>query len=170
MRGLILKCAGVFCFINISLSCISFKVPILPEPENQVEKIVLCEDIKTEDDLLVPVEIKSEFEQDRESIICFIQMRYTSREIALKWKWYSPDGNLERDTGGIKVNLENKHLDYVTAYDQLSFESPPAEGDWTVAVFIDDNLIATRRFKIIDSTGDISFNYVYLIIHSFCPG
>jgi len=153
MRGLIIKCAGVFCFLILGLSCISFKIPILPEPENQIEKIVLCEDIRTEDDLLVPVDIRSEFEQGRESIICFIQMRYTSREIALKWKWYSPEGKLLRDTGGIKVNPENMYLDYVTAYDRLRFESLPDEGDWTVAVFINDNLIATHRFKIIKKMG-----------------
>lgn len=166
MRHLALKWIGVFWFLYMTLSCISFKIPVLPEPDNQIEKIVLCGDIKTEDDLLNPVEIKSEFNQDTESVICFIQMRYTSQEIELKWKWYSPDGQLQRDTGGITVNPENKYLDYITAYDRLSFEALPAEGEWIVAVFINDNLIAIRQFKI----GDINLNNVYLSIHSFCPG
>ena len=166
MKHLALKWTAVFYFFYMSLSCISFKVPILPEPDNQIEKIVLCEDINSGDDLLTPVEIRSEFEQGTESVICFIQMRYTSREIELRWKWYSPEGQLQRDTGGITVNPENKYLDYITAYDRLRFESPPVEGDWTVAVFINDNLVSARRFKIIKITADINLNYEFDITKS----
>lgn len=149
MRNLLLKWIVIFCYFYISLSCISFKVPVLPEPENQVEKIVLCEGIKREDNLLIPVDIKPEFDKDSEGVICFIQMRFTSYEIELRWKWYSPNGQLQRDTGGIVVNPESEYLDYITAYDRLRFESPPAYGDWIVAVFINDNLIGSRRFKLV---------------------
>lgn len=131
--------------------CVSFKVEVLPPTENQVEYICICKDIEESEDLLSPVEVQSEFGSNGNSIICLIRLKEVSREIQLRWKWFSPDKKLVKDSGNIPVNQDEKYLEVVTAYDKLEFDSQlnkSIKGQWTVAVFIDDELLGKRLFQI----------------------
>jgi len=140
-------------FLVISLgslwSCISFKInPLLPS-ESQVEYIHLCKRIDDRGDLLKPLDIKSEFTFEDENIICFIRLKEIATKIHIRWKWYSPDKKMIRDTGNVIVNNGEKYLEVVTAYDMFKLNPEDnIEGQWTVVVFINNKFIGRKMFQV----------------------
>lgn len=134
-------------FLNHTWNCISFKKEYLPPPDNRTEAIHLCRGIDDSGELLKPLDIQSEFTSKDEHIICFIQLKDIATKLSLRWKWYSPDKELVRDTGKVIVNRIEKYLEAVTAYDRLkpSLEEN-AEGQWTVVVFMNDKFIGKKTF------------------------
>ena len=136
--------------IIFSWGCISLKIsPILP-PENLVESIQLCKKIDDSGDLLIPVDIQSEFTPKDDHIICFIRLIDIATKIQLRWKWYSPAEKLVRDTGDVIVNQEEKYLEVVTAYDMFKINPEHnIEGKWTVVVLMNNKFTAKKSFKLI---------------------
>jgi hypothetical protein len=137
--------------ISLSLfwDCISFKAGYILPAENQVEAVHLCQKIDDSGDLLKPLDIKSEFTVDDGSVICFIRLKDIAARIYLRWKWYSPDKKLVRDTGNIIVNQRESYLEAATAYDM--FQLSPGdilEGQWTVVIFMNDKFIGKKLFQI----------------------
>jgi hypothetical protein len=135
--------------LTLFWNCISFKTGYLLSAENQVESIHLCNKIDDNGDLLKPLDIKSEFTLDDGSVICFIRLKDIATRIYLRWKWYSPDKKLARDTGNIIVNQRESHLEAATAYDmfQLSPEDI-LEGQWTVVVLMNDKFVGKKLLQI----------------------
>lgn len=69
--------------------------------------------------------------------------------IDLRWKWYSPDKKLVRDTGNIVVSKGDRYLAAATAYDRLQLNPEDiAEGQWTVVIFMNDKFIGKKLFQI----------------------
>jgi hypothetical protein len=134
-------------------SCISFKTGYLFPSENQVESIHLCKKIDDSGDLLKPLDIQSEFNLKDDRVICFIKLREIATRVDLRWKWYSPDNKLVRDTGNVIVSQAERYLEAATAYDmfQLNPENI-AEGQWTVVIFMNDKFIGKKLFKILPSS------------------
>ena len=131
-----------------SWNCISFKSGSLFPSENQVESIHLCKKIDDSSDLLKPLDIQSEFTLKDDRVICFIKLKEIATKIVLRWKWYSPDNKLVRDTGNIIVSQGDRYLEAATAYDmfQLNPENI-SEGQWTVVIFMNDKFIGKKLFK-----------------------
>jgi len=130
-------------------SCITFKPDPLVFPDNQVEFIHLCKGMDDSGELLEPVDIQSEFTSKDEHINCFIKLKDVSIKIHLRWKWYSPDDKMVRDTGDVIINQEEKYLGVVTAYDMLQLDTEDKnEGQWTVVVFMNDKFIESKTFII----------------------
>lgn len=140
----------IMIFLILALgNCISLKINPLPLPENMIEEIALCRKIDDSGELLKPLEITTDFRQDIEYVICFVSLRDVSQEIRLKWKWYSPDQELFKESKEVTVNKNVKFLEYVTAYDRITpGEEPKALGRWVVVVFMNDELIASKAFKV----------------------
>ncbi|GAH14437.1 unnamed protein product, partial [marine sediment metagenome] len=90
--------------LNLFWNCISFKVGYLLPSENQVESIHLCKKIDDSGDLLNALDIQSEFTFKDDRVICFIRLKDIATKIDLRWKWYSPDKKLVRDTGNVIVS------------------------------------------------------------------
>ena len=128
-------------------SCVSFKVDYLPLPDNRIEGIHLCKGIDDRDELLKPMDIQSEFTSKDEHIICFIWLKDIAIKLNLRWKWYSPDKKMVRDTGKFVVNPVERYLEAVTAYDR--YKPNPDEnvdGQWTVVVFMNDEFVGRKTF------------------------
>ena len=141
----------------ISLSffwnCISFKVGYLLPSENQVESIHLCKKIDDSGDLLKALDIQSEFTFKDDRVICFIKLKDIATKIGLRWKWYSPDKKLVRDTGNVIVSQGDRYLAAATAYDRLQLNPENiAEGQWTVVIFMNDKFIGKKLFQIFPSS------------------
>lgn len=130
-------------------SCISFKSGSLFPSENQLESIHLCKKIDDSGDLLEPLDIQSEFSFKDDHVICFIRLKDIATKIRLRWKWYSPDRKLVRDTGNIIISQGDRYLAAATAYDRFRL-SPEnvAEGQWTVVIFMNDKFIGKKLFQV----------------------
>lgn len=134
-------------------SCISFKVGYLLPSENQVESIHLCKKIDDSGDLLKALDIKSEFTFKDDRVICFIRLKDIATKIDLRWKWYSPDKKLVRDTGNVIVSQGDRYLAAATAYDRFQLNPENiAEGQWTVVIFMNDKFIGKKLFQIFPSS------------------
>lgn len=133
--------------VSQTWSCVSFNVDYVPPPDNRIEGIHLCKGIDDSGELLKPLDIQSEFTSKDEHIICFIQLKDIATKLSLRWKWYSPDKKMARDTGKVVVNRVEKYLEAVTAYDR--YKPSPEEnigGQWTVVVFMNDEFIGRKTF------------------------
>jgi len=130
-------------------SCISFKISSILPTENQVESIHLCKNIDDSGDLLKPLDIQYKFTSKDDNVICFIRLKDIATRIHLRWKWYSPDKKMGRDTGNVIVNNEEKYLEVVTAYDMFKLNSEDnIEGQWTVVVFMNNKFIGRKMFQV----------------------
>ena len=130
-------------------SCITFKSERLFPHDNHVECIHLCRGMEDSGDLLKPVDIQSDFTSKDDHINCFIKLKDVSIKIRLRWKWYSPDRKMVRDTGDVVVNRDEKPLEAVTAYDMLKLNPEDnSEGQWTVVVFLNDKFIGRKTFQV----------------------
>lgn len=139
----------LFGLITFLVSCITFKPDPLIFPDNRVEFIHLCKGMDDSGELLEPVDIQSEFTSKDEHVNCFIKLKDVSIEIHIRWKWYSPDNKMVRDTGDVIINQEEKYLGVVTAYDMLQFNPKSKnEGLWTVVVFMNDKFIGSKTFRV----------------------
>jgi len=131
--------------------CISFRIiPSFPL-EGYVETVVLCSEVDESGELLVPTEIKSEYSSGDESVYCFIELKNVSRRIQMRWKWYSPDRAMSRDSENVVINREEQYLETLTAYDEFLLDVRDKEklvGRWTVVILVDDKLVASREFLI----------------------
>jgi len=130
-------------------SCITFRSEHLFPNDNQVECIHLCKGMEDSGDLLKPVDIQSDFTSKDDHINCFIKLKDVSIKIRLRWKWYSPDRKMFRDTGDVIVNQDEEYLGVVTAYDMLQLNpGSKNEGQWTVVVFMNDKFIGSKTFQV----------------------
>jgi len=130
-------------------NCISFKGSYLLPSENKVESIHLCKKVDDSGDLIKPLDIRLEFTSKDDHVICLIRLKDIATKIDLRWKWYSPDKKLVRDTGNIIVSRGDRYLAAATAYDmfQLSPENI-VEGQWTVVIFMNDKFIGKKLFQV----------------------
>ena len=131
-------------------SCMSFKIVSSAPGENILEEIAFCPNVEEDQGILKPAEPRDEFEKDSTQIFCLIKVRVVSKSLTLRWKWYSPEKKLWKDTGDVVVDSGNKSIDSVSAYDRINPEKDElAQGEWTVAVFINGHLAGRRIFMVI---------------------
>lgn len=145
----VLRLGAAAVLLFSTAGCFSFKLRPLPPPVNRVESLLMCAAVEESGELLKPGEPLKEFDPGRGEILCFLRLEEVDQRIALRWKWYSPENELVKDTGPTEVNPEEKYLAVVTAYDRLNWRPGmgPA-GTWTVAVYIDGDLIGRLSFKM----------------------
>ena len=152
MKHTVLWLCGL-CFIWSVFSCISFKVEPPPDPSLIVREATLCREIDESGELLEPGEAVSDFRAGRDPVICFLHLRDVARRVGLKWKWYSPDNALYKESEEVFINREEIYIEAVTAYDMISPESPAEEqGLWSVAVLVNDVLLVRLTFRVVPDT------------------
>jgi hypothetical protein len=130
-------------------SCVSFRIKSPVPGGNRIDRIEICANVEDDGDVLRPVEEKQEFPGTDASVYCFVKIQEITKKTSLRWRWYSPDKKLWRDTGDIIVNSEESYLEFLTAYDLLVAENEKLkQGEWTVIVLIDQHLAGKRKFTI----------------------
>jgi len=146
----IISLPAILLTIGLTGSCLSFRIQPPAEPENQVDSIVLCKTIEQREGLLFPGESLVEFNPAEGPIHCYVRLKYVSRAIRLRWKWYAPGGGLFRETEEVTVNRDLVYLETVTASDHMAFEQEEyEEGRWTVVILVNGDLIGRRTFQLI---------------------
>ena len=131
------------------LGCISFRIDNPAPSENYLESVQLCKKIDESGELFKPLEIQSEFSSKDELIICLVRLKRIETKILLRWKWYSPEKEMVRDTGDVVINPDQKNLEAVTAYDRLKLSPVDnVQGLWTVAVFMNNKFIEKKTFQV----------------------
>ncbi|MGB2906234.1 MAG: hypothetical protein WBB73_03985 [Candidatus Aminicenantaceae bacterium] len=138
------------CFIAGLPGCVSFKVEPLPDPARILQEVTLCREIDESQVLLEPGEAVAEFRAGKDPVICFLYLKDVAQEVVLKWKWYSPDKILFKESDEVVINQEETYLEAVTAYDRIE---PGAlmehQGQWSVSIFLNDVLLTRLSFKVI---------------------
>jgi len=99
------------------------------------------------------LDIQSEFTFKDDRVICLIRLKDIGTRIDLRWKWYSPDKELVRDTGNIIVSQGDRYLAAATAYDMFQLNPENIfEGQWTVVIFMNDKFIGKKLFQVFPSS------------------
>jgi hypothetical protein len=129
--------------------CVSFSIRPPDLPVNQLEEITLCQSVDTSEDPWQLKDISPSFFLHDGTLACFVKVRYVEDEIKLRWKWYSPQNLIAKDTGDVTVNTERQYLDEVTAFDIFRY-IPERDhiGRWIVVFYIDNTLVGKRTFQI----------------------
>lgn len=148
---MIRKVIVIFCvasFFTVG-GCVSLKIVPRPEPEQLVETLVLCKRVLSDGELLAPADITTDFAMDDSGVICFVELKNVSQAMTLKWKWYSPEESLFKETVDVLVNESHLYLKVVTAYDKLDMQQEGSfDGHWVVVVLINGELAGRRTFII----------------------
>jgi hypothetical protein len=141
----------IYCALGLLVAsgCVTFRIEPRPEPEQLIVTFVLCERVLPEGELLAPADITTEFTLEDQDVLCFVELKNVGRPMALKWKWYFPDGTLFKETISVPVNENEAYLEAVTAYDRLNIQSEESfKGHWVVVILVNGELAGRRTFNI----------------------
>jgi len=110
-----------------------------------------CQDVK-DTFPATPIGETDTFLTTDEQVVMWLKFENIDKPHILRWKWYSPNGELYYDSGDFITNAEGgfhkinySWMPIIIAGDKAS--SLP--GEWKVLVFLDGNLKVTRTFKIV---------------------
>ncbi len=137
--------------IFLLLSCASNQM-VENKPPSRFEGIVLAKDIDESGTFGVPIDSTNEFNTEDEHVAALLTIDNVSGSHALRWEWIAPDGNVYLATNDYPVKVKKgKYLPKLTAWHQISLKNEPASGllgNWTVNIFIDDELIGSKSFML----------------------
>ncbi|MBI5199289.1 MAG: caspase family protein [Nitrospirae bacterium] len=92
------------------------------------------------------------FLSDSDDAIAYLKCQNLSGEHKIRWEWYDPKGKLYLSTGDQPLSAsEGKYLKEINTWHRLSIPGEKAAGytgDWQVKVYFDNNLLASKGFKI----------------------
>jgi len=141
--------AVLWSLLSLSSSCVSFRTATSMPKEPILEKIDFCSAVKEGPDILKAAESIDAFDSDDQRIYCLIKVWIVPGPMTLRWKWYSPERTLWRDTGEVEVALEPKPVSSITAYDRVpTGPGTLAKGTWTVVIFLNGHFAGRRSFQL----------------------
>ena len=131
-------------------SCaIRFKIPELEEPAAVLERMVCCGSIEEKGGWAESADEKSIFVKGSDpSAYAFVSFRGIRGAHSLAWKWYDPSRRLYRAPDPIGIGRENVAFETYIAWDRIAVSDDKADGRWSVAVFLDGDLLVVREFEI----------------------
>jgi hypothetical protein len=137
-------------FVWVTSSCIRFtRAATLEQPAYVLETHLLSAEVKVQNDWAEPAEAKAVFKKRTDNnVFSFIRLKDMLGEHTLFWKWYEPSGKLYRLTDAITIGKVGQMYETYIAWDQIFLFEEKENGTWTVAVFMDDWLLASREFTI----------------------
>jgi hypothetical protein len=137
-------------FVWVTSSCIRFtRAATLEQPAYVLETHLLSAEVKVQNDWAEPAEAKAVFKKGTDNnVFSFIRLKDMLGEHTLFWKWYEPSGKLYRLTDAITIGKVGQMFETYIAWDQIFLFEEKENGTWTVAVFMDDRLLASREFTI----------------------
>jgi hypothetical protein len=129
--------------------CLRFRLLSLDEPTVVFERVVFCASLDQKKGWAEPIGEKALFMKGVDSnVYSFLNLRDLHGVHSLFWKWYAPSRRLYRVTDKISVGEEGKIFERYIAWDVIYISEDKESGAWTVAVFMDDKVIAVKDFEI----------------------
>ncbi len=133
----------------LAAGCVKFRPPALDEPVVVLERFLFCASVAQKEDWAEPGPVKASFTAgEDDQIFAFVGLRDLRGPHTLAWKWYGPDRKLARSPDAIRIGEEGKAFDSYIAWDAIAVTPERTSGAWTVAVFLDEALLASKRFEI----------------------
>ena len=123
--------------------------PALEGPDVVFDRIVFSSGLSQKAGWAEPVGEKTRFEKGVDpAAYAFLSFGEVRGAHTLLWKWYDPQRSLYRATEPIGLGAEGKVHDRYIAWDVIQISTDKPAGLWTVAVFLDGNLIVSKDFEI----------------------
>ena len=130
-------------------ACIRFRPTALEEPTALLARAVLCNRVDAQNGWAEPSPNQKVFTKGKDNhVFYFLELRDIGGVHTLFWKWYDPSRKLFRAAEKISIGENGKVFEKYIAWDQISVTEEKENGVWTVAVFLDDKLFASREFEI----------------------
>lgn len=137
--------------IFLLFSCSSQKM-VEKSPPSKFQGMVLAEDIDESGTIGLPIGLTHEFDTEDKQVAALLTLENMSGSHNLRWEWIAPDGNVYLATNNYPLKVDKgKYLPKVTAWHRISLKDEPAAGlpgNWSVKIFVDDELIDSKPFTI----------------------
>jgi len=133
----------------LTTSCVRFVSTPLEEPAVVFNKLVFSAGLDQKAGWAEPVSAKTRFEKGADAgVYSFLSFGELRGAHTLRWRWYDPGRKLFRLTDPIDIGEEGKVFERYIAWDVVSLSADKPAGVWIVAVYLDDQLIASGEFEI----------------------
>jgi len=143
--------AAILCLILSSCASIQ---EIKKPPAFRLVDVSLSKGVDDNAPIASPKDPASIFSPRDAEVVAFLTLKNVWGVHTLKWDWFDPKGNLYYSTGDYTIkSAEGKYLKEVTAWHKLSIRGEQAGkllGDWTLNVYLDKEIVAVRKFTIVD--------------------
>ena len=114
--------------------------------------LTLSKEIEVDAFSAVPKNPTTTFSAKDREVFAFLKLENLWGVHTLRWEWLEPDGNLYYSTEDYPIkSAEGKYLREITAWHKLSIRGEEAgnlAGDWTVKIFFDKEVLASKNFRI----------------------
>lgn len=108
-------------------------------------------DVKREGKTSRPVDTTDTFTTEDATAVMWVKLRDIEGPHTLRWEWYDPQGRLYYTTDDYRINRDGRLRRFHIAWHRIAIKGDKAEtlpGIWTVKVFLDGKVVATRSFEI----------------------
>jgi hypothetical protein len=99
--------------------------------------------------LLAPTQT---FSTNDTKVVAYVKFANVSGRHSVNWKWYGPNGKLYSESKPYQFKTaQNRYVESASAWHTLSIKGDEAQnhpGDWSVKIFYDDRLMATKAFTV----------------------
>ena len=158
----IITCLALLFFV---FSCSSTR-EVQKLPEFNLKEPILSKGIErnSTNGIPIPGNIAKVFSTQDPEVIASLKLENLSKQQNIRWDWLTPDGALYHSTGNhpIKVS-EGKYFSETMALHRLPIQGERAEnypGMWKVKIYLDNALIASKAFEIMDDRRGIHWAVV----------
>ncbi len=143
--------SALLVFSLFSLACTSTE-KIRKSPALAFVEMTLSKEIEVEPFKADPKNPTTTFSSKDREVIASLKLANFWGVHTLRWDWFEPNGRLYYSTGDYPIESgEGKYSREVTMWHRLSIQGDEAgdlPGEWTVRVFFDKEVIASRNFRI----------------------
>jgi hypothetical protein len=126
-------------------------------PPQKLEGIVLAKGIDHAGVLGIPLGETTDFTVEDGQVAAMLTFENFSGSHDIRWEWIDPDGQVYISTGNYPLEAgKGKYLPKVTVSHHISIKDEEAAeipGQWSVDIFVDDEMIASKSF-FVDTVAD----------------
>jgi len=143
-------------FLMLFLSACSSNKNVQNTPEFKIIESSVAKDVKKIGTKHIPIYPGDVFSSEDRVVVSYTKFGNLHGEHKVKWQWYAPDGNLYFSTKNYTIQTtKKKYAEEATVWHKISVKDEKAEelpGKWKVVVYMDDAVISSKIFKIVDDS------------------
>jgi len=140
-------------FIGLLCACASTQKPVTAGSV-QVKDTILSKAVTHRGKVSIPVNPTSVFFTTDKEVCALIRMENLSGEHVLQWKWYAPGGELYSKTSDYQIKTRpNTFAKEGGACHRIAIRDTEVAlrpGEWRVNTYLDNALVATDVFEIVE--------------------